>query len=175
VLCDSTYFGGSYEHLTMAKEACRLPVLCKEFVLDEVQLDWARAFGADAVLIIARCVTRDDFERLFNAAQERELVPLVEIATLEEATWVNELQCPVVGVNSRDLDTLRMDAERASAVLDSLTKKRTRIHFSGIKTQSDVIRVSKSGVDAALIGEVLMRQHDPEPLLRSLVEAAASS
>ena len=86
VLCDEQFFGGSYEHLAIAKQACGLPILCKEFVLDEVQLDWARAFGADAVLLIARCMSRDELERLHLAAIERGLVPLVEVATLDEAT-----------------------------------------------------------------------------------------
>ena len=172
VLCDLPFFGGSYEHLAIAKQACSLPILCKEFILDEIQLDWARAYGADAVLIIARCVTRDTLARLCKAAVERELVPLVEIATQSEATWVSELDCPVVGVNARDLDTLLMDSDRASTVLECLSKSCVRVYLSGLRTPSEVIRVSKSGVDAALIGEVLMRQDDPEPLLRSLVQAA---
>ena len=86
VLCDCPFFGGSYEHLAVAKQACSLPILCKEFVIDEIQLDWARAFGADLVLIIARCVTRDALARLYNAALERGLLPLVEIATVDEAS-----------------------------------------------------------------------------------------
>ena len=172
VLCDAQFFGGSFEHLAIARQACNLPILCKEFVIDEVQLDWARAFGADMVLIIARCLTRNSLERLHRAATKRGLVPLVEIATLDEASWVEELDCPIVGVNARDLDTLQMDSARATAVLNGVTSSRTRIHLSGLKTPNDVSQVAQSGVDAALIGEVLMLQEDPEPLLRSLVQAA---
>jgi indole-3-glycerol phosphate synthase len=175
VLCDRPFFGGSYEHLAIARQACSLPILCKEFVLDEVQLDWARAFGADLVLIIARCLTRSALSRLHQAAVERGLVPLVEIATLDEANWVKEQNYAMVGVNARDLDSLQMDAGRAQSVLHGVGGSRIRVHLSGLKTADDVAAVARSGVDAALIGESLMRQADPEPFLRSLVQAASPS
>lgn len=175
VLCDAPFFGGSYEHLGLARDACSLPILCKEFVIDEVQLDWARAFGADMVLIIARCLTRNALQRLHRAAVDRGLTPLVEIATLDEANWVNDLDCQVVGVNARDLDTLQMDLARARAVANPVIASRTRIHLSGLRTPQDVRFVAELGMDAALIGEALMRLADPEPLLRSLVDAARAS
>jgi indole-3-glycerol phosphate synthase len=175
VLCDAQFFGGSYEHVAIAKQACSLPILCKEFILDEVQLDWARAYGADLVLIIARCMSRDELARLHRSAIERELVPLVEVATLDEAQWVNELGCPTIGVNARDLDTLAIDTDNASRILDSLPKSRVRIHLSGVKTPSETARLSSLGLDAVLIGEALMRQSDPEPLLRSIVQMADAS
>ena len=174
VLCDSPFFGGSYEHLAIAKGACNLPILCKEFVIDEVQLDWAHAFGADLVLIIARCLTLRTLKRLHQAAHDRGLIPLVEIATLDEAQWVSDLDFPLVGINARDLDTLRMDAGRAQQIIGRVGPERTRVHLSGLKTPDDVRLILESGADAALIGEVLMRQPDPEPLLRSLVQAASA-
>ena len=174
VLCDERFFGGTYEHLTIAKHACGLPILCKEFVLDEVQLDWARAYGADAVLLIARCVSHDELNRLHRAAIERELVPLVEVATAEEAAWVSDLGCSTIGVNARDLNTLVVDTDNASRILESLPKSRARIHLSGIRTPSDITRLTHLGVDAVLIGEALMRQSDPEPLLRSMVHMTLS-
>jgi len=173
VLCDSAFFGGAYEHLALARESCNLPLLCKEFVIDEVQLDWARAYGADLVLLIARCLNRDALARLHQAALERELTPLVEIATLDEVDWLGDLRSPVVGVNARDLDTLAMDATRAADVLRQLDTTLTRIHFSGLKSPSDIMGARESGVDGALVGEVLMREANPEPLLRGLVDAAA--
>jgi indole-3-glycerol phosphate synthase len=171
VLCDSAFFDGAYEHLAIARQASSLPLLCKEFIIDEVQLDWARAYGADAVLLIARCGTRDILAQLQKAAEARGLLPLVEVANPEESRWATQLGCPVIGVNARDLDTLQMDREQAANVLNSLPEDRIRIHLSGLKTPAHVSLVSQSGVDAALVGEVLMRQDDPEPLLRSLVGA----
>jgi indole-3-glycerol phosphate synthase len=171
VLCDSTFFGGTYEHLTEARDHCELPLLCKEFVLDEVQLDWAYAFGADFVLLIARCLGPVDLCRLHAAAVERDLTPLVEIATKEEAAWVKALGAQVIGVNARDLDTLIMDAEGCSDILDGIDIAATRLRLSGLKKPSDVVGARDSGLDGALIGEVLMREANPEPLLRALVEA----
>ena len=175
VLCDQEFFGGSYGNLALARQACNLPLLCKEFVIDEQQLDWARAFGADAVLLIARCVDRDSLQRLHQAALARGLLAIVEIANLQEAQTVLELGLPVIGVNARDLDTLQMDQARARSVLRALPSTTTRIHFSGLKAAEDVETVSKSGLDAALIGEVLMRLDNPEPLLTAMVKAAATS
>jgi indole-3-glycerol phosphate synthase len=172
VLCDHEFFGGSYEHLSEARQGCSLPILCKEFIIDELQLDWARAFGADAVLLIARYLNRETLEQLHEAALQRGLLPLVEIANLEDARWVVEMGCPVIGVNARDLDTLEMNSDRARTVLDSLPRERTRLHLSGLKNVVDVQAVIHSGVDAALIGEILMRSHDPRPLLTALVQAA---
>lgn len=91
VLCDSEFFGGSYEHLGIVRQACSLPILCKEFVIDERQLDWARAYGADAVLLIARCVDRDSLHRLYAAAVARGLLALVEVANRQEAQTAIEL------------------------------------------------------------------------------------
>ncbi len=175
VLCDREFFGGSYENMRIVRESCALPILCKEFVIDEQQLDWARAYGADAVLLIARCLQGDALRRLHSAAVARGLMPLVEVADLQEAHTVAELGCPVVGVNARDLDTLRIDAERARAVLESLPGSTTRIHLSGLRVPADVSAVSQAGIDAALIGEVLMRRDNPEPLLRDLGQAAGTA
>ncbi len=172
VLCDSTFFGGAYEHLIEARDNCSLPLLCKEFVIDEVQLDWAHACGADLVLLIARCVGPEELVRLHAAALERNLTPLVEIANHEEAGWARALPEPIIGVNARDLDNLQMDSQRASDVLSQLGPSLTRLHLSGIKTPEDVTRTQNSGVDGALIGEILMRDANPEARLRSLVQAA---
>jgi indole-3-glycerol phosphate synthase len=172
VLCDRTFFDGRVEHLAEARAACDLPLLCKEFVIDEVQVDAARAWGADAVLLIARCVTPERLERLVRHAEASGLVPLVEIATQAEAELVIELGAQLVGVNARDLDTLEMDIARAERMLASLPRAMVAVHFSGLAQPTQVHRVAESRADAALVGEALMRQDDPEPLLRELVWAA---
>jgi indole-3-glycerol phosphate synthase len=115
ILCDSHFFDGSYEHLREARAATRLPLLCKEFVVDEVQLDVARAFGADAVLLIVRCLSAERTVELVRAARERELVPFVEVATEDELGIALSAGADLVGVNAADLDTLQMDAARAPA------------------------------------------------------------
>jgi indole-3-glycerol phosphate synthase len=172
VLCDSHFFDGEYAHLQEARAACALPLLCKEFVIDEAQLDAARAFGADAVLLIVRCLTPERMRALVEAARQRELVPFVEVATEEELRVALDAGSDLIGVNARDLDTLVMDAARAARVLGAIPSGVVRAHLSGLSKPEDVLRIRESGADAALVGEALMRADDPEPLLRSLAAAA---
>jgi indole-3-glycerol phosphate synthase len=172
VLCDRTFFDGAYEHLREARDACSLPILCKEFVIDERQLDWARAFGADAVLLIVRCLPEDRLPVLVAAARDRGLEPFVEVANAAESARALAAGATLIGVNARDLDTLQMDSARAGAVLAGLPRSVTRVHLSGIGTPEAMRDVAAGPADAALIGEALMRLADPEPLLRQLVEAA---
>ena len=172
VLTDRRFFGGSWEHLAEARSACGLPLLCKEFVVDELQLDAARSYGADAVLVIVRCVPRERLRALVEGARARELEPFVEITNDDEARVALDAGATLIGVNARDLDTLVMDADRAARTLAGLPSGVTSVHLSGLGSPSDVIKVRGSLAHAALVGEALMREADPEPLLRSLVTAA---
>jgi len=172
VLCDTRFFDGAFAHLAEARAACELPLLCKEFVIDESQLDAAVAYGADAVLLIVRCLSEERLGQLTRAARERKLEPFVEVVTDEESKMAASAGATLIGVNARDLDTLAMDAARASRVLAELPQSATRVHLSGIARPEDVQRVAASHADAALIGEALMREDQPETRLRALVAAA---
>jgi indole-3-glycerol phosphate synthase len=171
VLCDQKYFGGAYEHLALARHATSLPILCKEFVIDEVQLDHARAHGADAVLLIARCVSPQRLRELVAAARERELAVLLEVYLPEEVPVALEAGAEIIGVNARDLQTLVMDAPRTRAILAALPTDVVRVHLSGIQKEAQISELARSRVDAALIGECLMREDDPTDLLQRLVGA----
>jgi indole-3-glycerol phosphate synthase len=172
ILCDAHFFNGDYEHLAEARAATNLPLLCKEFVIDELQLDAARAFGGDAVLLIVRCLSAERVKALVMAARERQLVPFVEVATEDEVRVALDAGADLIGVNARDLDSLVMDAERAARVLAAIPAGVTRVHLSGLSKPEDVLKIRASSADAALVGEALMRADDPEPLLRSLAQAA---
>jgi indole-3-glycerol phosphate synthase len=172
VLCDEHFFDGSYEHLTIARKASSIPLLCKDFIIDEAQLDCARAYGADAALLIVRCLDAATLKRLFDATLARGLLPLVEVTTENEAQRALAVGATTIGVNARNLDTLVMDRERAARVLGDLPKSITKLHLSGLAAPADVERIRQNGADGALVGETLMRQDDPESLLRSLVAAA---
>lgn len=172
VLTDHAFFGGAWSDLARARAACALPVLCKDFVIDERQLDAARAFGADLVLVIVRCLAPERVAELVAAARARELEPLVEVTNEAEARLALDAGATLVGVNARDLDTLSMDAERAARVLAGLPDTVVRVHLSGLATAQDIARVAASRADAALVGEALMRQDDPVALLSAMVAAA---
>ena len=175
VLCDTPFFGGAYDHLLEARSGCALPLLCKEFVIDECQLDAAQSCGASAVLLIVRCLDDPNLERLIQGAAQRSLVPLVEVFTEQEAQRALEAGATFIGVNARDLDTLHMDVSRASRIISGMAPHITVAHLSGIKSQSSLAEVRKGRADAALIGEVLMKLDDPAKTLRDLAQAAKSS
>ncbi len=174
VLCDASFFDGAFTHLAEARAACDLPILCKEFVIDESQLDAAVAYGADAVLLIVRCLSEERLNQLTRAARARQLEPFVEVVNEEESKIAVSVGATLIGVNARDLDTLVMDSTRTERVLTELPQAATRVHLSGIRTPEDVQHVAASPADAALIGETLMREDPPEARLRTPIAAATS-
>lgn len=172
VLCDGQYFDGAYPHLARARASTSLPILCKEFVIDEIQLDLARAYGADAVLLIVRCLTPPRLAELLAAATARGLAVLTEVYTPEEVPVALDAGAELIGVNARDLQTLVLDPGRAAKTLAALPERAVRLHLSGLRDERQVDEVARSKTDGALIGECLMRQDDPVPLLARLVHAA---
>jgi indole-3-glycerol phosphate synthase len=178
VLCDGPFFGGSWADVASARAALDglsrdVPILAKEFILDEAQLDRARTAGADAVLLIARILSPARLRELHGAALAHGMRPLVEVVDEAEVAVALACDARVIGVNARDLDTLAMDAARAARVLEAIPEGRVRVHLSGIRTEDDVRAVARARVDAVLVGETLMREADPAPLLRRLVAAGA--
>lgn len=177
VLTDTTFFDGSYEHVTAIHRALhaagsQIPVLAKEFVLDELQIDEAYAAGADAVLLIARLLTPARLAALHAHARARSLDALVEVHTPEEAQAAHAIGAWLVGVNARDLDTLEMNVERAHEILVAFEPNVVSVHLSGLATPADVHRIAAGPAAAALVGETLMREDDPRARLALLVAAA---
>jgi indole-3-glycerol phosphate synthase len=187
VLCDEPFFDGSWEHLQAARTAldglpvapaarrAGVPLLAKDFILDERQIEEAALRGADAVLLIARIVPRDHLSRLVRAARDHRLEPLVEVVDEHELASGLEAGARVIGVNARDLDTLAMDAGRAARVVAAIPQGVVAVHFSGLRGPDDVRQVAGTRADAALVGEALMRADDPRPLLEAMVAAAETS
>lgn len=181
VLTDGPFFGGSFADLRACRDAldvelgdARPYLLCKEFVLDPVQLDHAAGAGADAALLIVRCLDGDPaaLPALVRAAEDRGLVPLVEVTHEDELARALSAGARVIGVNARDLDTLRMDPARAARVLAQIDPPLVAVHLSGLRAPEDVRVVAGGRADAALIGEALMREDDPRRLLAAMVEAS---
>jgi indole-3-glycerol phosphate synthase len=178
VLCDGPFFDGDWAHLGAARARLdeagfSVPLLAKEFVLDERQVQEARDRGADAVLLIARIVDGQTLARLADAARGEGLEPLVEVTDEQELDAALRARARVVGVNTRDLDTLGMDAARAARVLDAIPRGVVAVHLSGLRDPGDIARMAATRADAALVGEALMRDDDPRPRLRAMVDATA--
>lgn len=171
VLTDGRWFDGSFEHLEEARKHVNLPLLCKDFVVAPSQVERAWAKGADAVLVIVRCLPGRALDTVLQAVRARGLEPFVEVTDEDELERALGAGARVVGVNARDLDTLVMDTERAARVLAKIPQDVVAVHLSGLRTPEDARRIGLSRADAALVGESLMREDDPVPLLRAMVEA----
>jgi indole-3-glycerol phosphate synthase len=179
VLCDEPFFDGSYDDVAKARAAldasgfANVPVLAKEFVLDEAQLDRAREAGADAALVIATILPGEELAKIVAACRARALEPFVEIVDERELARALDASARVIGVNTRDLDTLAMDAERAVRVLGRIPDACVAVHLSGLRGADDVASVAASRADAALVGEALMRADDPSDILKRMLARAA--
>ena len=173
VLADEKFFDGGWSYVAETRAAAGddALVLAKEFVLDERQIDEAAAAGADAVLLIVRIVDAETLHRLVDHARAVGLEPLVEIVDERELEAALAAGSKVIGVNARDLDTLQMDAARAERVLAQIPAECVKLHLSGLRNPADVAEIARKNVDAALIGEALMRIDDPAPLLRAMCAA----
>jgi indole-3-glycerol phosphate synthase len=157
VLTDREYFGGSLSDLVAARSAATLPILRKDFVLDELQIWEARAAGADAVLLIVRILEDARLAGLLDLARELRMGALVEVHDEPELERALGAGAAVIGVNNRDLDTFRTDLEVTTRLAPLVPGGRILVGESGIRDAGDVDRLGDTGVDAVLVGETLMR------------------
>ena len=168
VLTEPAHFDGSLDHLAAVRHAVDLPVLRKDFVVDEYQLIEARAFGADAVLLIVAALDRSRLSDLLAASADLGLGVLVEIHDPAELDAVDLDAVDVLGVNSRDLRTFAVDLSRAERVFQTLPERIVRVAESGITTAAAAARLRRAGADAFLVGTHFMRQPDPGRALAAL-------
>lgn len=160
VLTDEPYFQGRLEYLQQIRAAVKLPVLRKDFILDEYQVIEARAAGADAVLLIAECLDDCNLRKLFNATCELGMMPLVELYEPENLQRVFDVGATLIGVNNRNLRTFEVDLEHTIRMRDRVPDECVLVGESGIRTREDVRRLEAAGVDAMLVGESLTREPD---------------
>lgn len=170
VVVEPDFFHGSYELLAECRAASGLPAVAKDFVVAHEQLEWARAAGADAVLLIACLYGPEELTAYADEARSLGLVPLVETHDLADLRGMAAHEWELVGVNNRDLRTFEVDLQRSIALLPSLPAGSLRVSESGIASGADVERLRAAGFDAFLIGETLLLADDPA---RKLAELAA--
>lgn len=161
VLTDAEYFGGSLADLRAVREAVAVPVLRKDFVIDELQLAEARAAGADAALLIVRILDDVRLTELLDATESYGMTALVEVHDAEELERATLAGARVIGINNRDLRTFATDLGVTIGLLGRVPSEVVVVSESGIRDRADVERLGEEGVHAVLVGESLLRASDP--------------
>ena len=172
VLTDEEFFQGSLENLRQASEVTQLPCLRKDFIVDEFQLLEARANRADAVLLIVAALSHAELAALAKRARELGLDILCEAHDEQELQRALDCGCDLIGINNRDLRTLKVNLETAFQLAERFPGNVVRVAESGIQSGNDITRLRAAGYHAFLIGESLMRAASPNEALKSLIIAA---
>lgn len=170
VLTDVDFFQGSDAYLQQAREACSLPVLRKDFMIDPYQVYEARAIGADCILLIVAALDDRAMQELAELAMQLDLDVLVEVHDAEELQRALVLETPLIGINNRDLRTFNTRLDTTLELLEAIPEDRIVVTESGIHTPGDVKRMRDNGVHTFLIGEAFMVADDPGARLRALFE-----
>jgi len=168
VLTNWEHFGGNLEDLTTVARGVQVPVLRKDFILDETQILEARAAGASAILLITRALPATRLKELAQTAGDWGLDTLVEVHTAAELDVALESGAAAIGINSRDLNDFRIDTEAAWRLVGQVPGDRIAVAESGMSTPADVERAAQAGADAVLIGTALSAAPDPADLARRL-------
>lgn len=174
-LTDEKFFGGHLSFIERVKDACPLPVLRKDFIIDPWQLWEARAAGADAVLLIAECLTEGELLDMLILSQQLQLTTLLEVHSMENLLRVRpHVGFPhpgyaLLGINNRDLERMVTDLNHTLRLVDLVDDRSILVSESGIKAPDDLARLRTQGVRIVLVGEHLMRQPNPGEALRQLL------
>lgn len=168
VLTDRDFFGGSFKDLRLVANKVNIPVLCKDFIISEKQIDVAYRNGADAILLMATSLKKDEYNRLFTYAKQLGLHVLCEIHELEELDVVSDMPPLILGVNSRNLKTLDIDIQKGADIIKSLPEYEVKVAESGMKTEGDISIMSEAGAVGFLVGSSLMGADDPSAVFQSL-------
>jgi indole-3-glycerol phosphate synthase len=170
VLTEPTFFDGALEHLTAVREAVRIPLLRKDFIVDDYQVVEARAIGADAILLIVAALGQAALTRLQQRAWDFGLAALVEVHDDHELQRAIDSGARLIGVNNRNLRTLSVDVDASYRLAVRLPKDVVGVSESGLQTRTDLKRLSAAGYRAFLIGERFMTDPAPADAIRSLLE-----
>jgi indole-3-glycerol phosphate synthase len=171
ILTEEAHFGGSLADLREARASSDLPILRKDFTIDPYQLYEAKAAGADAVLLVVGSLEDRQLSELWSLANEIDLDAIVEIHDDEELEHALEIDCDVIGINNRDLESFTVDIQRTFDLLADVPAGKVVVSESGIRDRWQIEELEQVGVDAVLIGEVLMRAPDPEAAVRELTRS----
>lgn len=169
VLTDKAFFQGDIEYLTRVREAVNIPVLRKDFVIDEFQIYETRVYGADALLLIAAILDKTQLAEYQHLASELGLESLMEVHTEKEIEKALDSDAKIIGINNRDLSTFDTDINTTRRLIKLIPDNRIVVSESGISTRDDILALKDQGVDAVLIGETLMKSDDIGKKIRELL------
>jgi len=168
VLTDVDFFQGSSKYLVQARAACELPVLCKDFIIDPLQVYEARAIGADCILLIAATLDFVVLKALADLAHELQMAVLIEVHNMDELKEVLPLDLPLIGINNRDLHSFATDLETSITLSKMIPDDKIIITESGILKSADVKLMQGNNINTFLVGEAFMRAPDPGARLTEL-------
>lgn len=172
VLTDHDFFQGHEDYLVEARAACKLPVIRKDFIVDEYQVLEARAIGADCILLIAACLSGDKLCQLDNMARDLGMDVLVEVHNRPELELALEYtETELFGINNRDLHTFELSLDHTFELMDSVPSDRLIVTESGIHTRDDVALMREKNINAFLVGEAFMRADNPGEKLAELFQS----
>lgn len=169
VLTDEHFFQGHLEYLREIRKQVSLPILRKDFIIDDYQVWEARAAGADAVLLIAECLTENKLKELLSLAHALDMTSLVEFHDAQRLPAVLDAKPQLVGVNNRDLNTFEVDLGHVVRLRSKIPKEIALVGESGIATRDDAVYLQDNHIDAMLVGESLMRSQDIASAVRNLL------
>ncbi len=169
VLTEQDYFKGAPEFIGLVKEAVRIPVLRKDFILDEYQVFESRYLGADAVLLIATILEKNKLKELIDLSLSLKIEPLVEVHNEEDLEKALSTSVKVIGINNRDLKTFDTDLNVSERLISKVGNGKIIVSESGIKTKQDVERLKGLGFDAILVGESIVKESDFKAKIQSLI------
>lgn len=174
VLTDKKYFQGDIRFITDIRSSVPIPILRKDFFIDSYQLTEAKAFGADAVLLIAAAMKPERLRDLFNEAAALGLDCLVEVHNIRELNILNYIPARIIGINNRNLSNFNVDISTTIRVVSRIPKDIIVISESGITNRADVDQLKAHGIHAVLVGESLMRAANPAKALQALLTSSKS-
>lgn len=170
VLTDTPFFKGTFDDLHQVATAVNIPVLCKDFIIDKIQIDYARAAGASVILLIVAALEKQKLQVLFNYAENLKLDVLVEVHSIEEYEIAQALGAKIIGVNNRNLKTFEVDLQHTKIIAEQFSAEdgRVLVSESGIRHEEDARTVAKYGASAILVGETLMTTSNVKQTLQTL-------
>jgi indole-3-glycerol phosphate synthase len=169
VLTERRRFGGSLADLDAVRDRVAIPVLRKDFMVDEYQFLEARAHGADIVLLIVAALSRSQLKDFYDLASELGMASLIEVHTAQELESAMEISPRMIGVNSRNLKTLEVDTRAFAELIPQIPAELIRVAESGISARSDVQAAESAGANVILVGEALVKSGDPISAMRDLL------